>query len=168
MTEPFLRHADIAARVEELAREIADDYRGRRILLLARVAAQRLLEDLSSALPLPHERDVLELEPYRAGETARLSRHPVRSPRRQDVILVDQVVDTGLSMGFLCRELEERRPRSLAACVLLDRPHRRLLDDLPLRYVGFVVPDALFAGYGLTHEPALRELPDLYAVGAEV
>jgi hypoxanthine phosphoribosyltransferase len=92
----------------------------------------------------------------------------VRSPRRQDVLLVDQVIDTGLSMGFLCREIERRGPRSLAACVLLDRPHRRLLDDLPLRYVGFVVPDALFAGYGLTHEPRLRELPDVYAVGAKV
>jgi hypoxanthine phosphoribosyltransferase len=168
VTEPFLRQADIAARVEELAWQIAEDYRGRRLLLLAPIAAQRLLEDLSRALPLPHERDLLELDPYRPGETARLCRHPVRSPRRQDVLLVDQVVDTGLSMGFLCREIEQRRPRSLAACVLLDRPHRRLLDDLPLRYVGFVVPDALFAGYGLTHEPALRELPDVYAVGAEV
>jgi hypoxanthine phosphoribosyltransferase len=164
MPEPFLRHEDIAARVEELARQIAEDYRGRRLLLLAPVAAQRLLEDLSGALPLPHERDLLELEPYRAGETARLRRHPVRSPRRQDVLLVDQVVDTGLSMGFLLREMEQRRPRSLAACVLLDRPHRRLLDDLPLRYVGFVVPDSLFGGYGLAQDPRLRELPDVYAV----
>jgi hypoxanthine phosphoribosyltransferase len=166
--EPFLRHDAIAARIEELARQIARDYRGRRLLLLAPIAAQRLLEDLGSALPLPHERDVLELEPYRSGESARLSRQPLRAPHRLDVLLVDQVVDTGLSLGFLCRELGRDRPRSLAACVLLDRPHRRLLDDLPLRYVGFVVPDALFGGYGLMHEPALRELPDVYAVGTEV
>ena len=130
------------------------------------MAAQRLLEDLSGALQLPHERDVLELEPYAAGENARLRRRPARSPRRRDVILVDQVIDTGLSLGFLCREIERERPRSVAACVFFDRPHRRLLDDLPLRYVGFVVPDALFGGYGLTHDPQLRELPDVYAVGA--
>jgi hypoxanthine phosphoribosyltransferase len=121
---------------------------------------------LSRALPLPHERDLLELEPYSAGQAASLRRRPQRSPRRRDVILVDQVVDTGLSLGFLCREIEQERPRSLAACVFFDRPHRRLLDDLPLRYVGYVVPDALFGGYGLTHDPALSELPDVYAVGA--
>jgi hypoxanthine phosphoribosyltransferase len=166
--EPFLRRQDIALRIDELAAQIAADYRGRRLLLLAPVSARRLLDDLGDALQLPHERDVLELDPYRAGEAACLRRQPLRSPRRQDVLLVDNVVDTGLSLGFLCRELEARRPRSLAACVLLDRPHRRLLDELPLRYVGFVVPDALFAGYGLAHEPALRESPDLYAVGAEV
>jgi hypoxanthine phosphoribosyltransferase len=166
--EPFLRQDAIAARIEELGRQIAEDYRGRRLLLLAPVAARRLLEDLSAALPLPHDRDVLELEPYRSGQSARLSRRPLRAPNRLDVLLVDQVIDTGLSLGFLCREIERDRPRSLAACVLLDRPHRRLLDDLPLRYVGFVVPDALFGGYGLTHEPALRELPDVYQVSAEV
>jgi hypoxanthine phosphoribosyltransferase len=166
--EPFLRRQDIERRIGELAAQIAADYRGRRLLLLAPVGARRRLDDLGDALPLPHERDVLELEPFRPGEAARLRRPPLRSPRRLDVLLVDNVVDTGLSLGFLCRELDAGSPRSLAACCLLDRPHRRLLDDLPLRYVGFVVPDALFAGYGLAHEPALRESPHLYAVGAEV
>jgi hypoxanthine phosphoribosyltransferase len=165
---PFLHRHEIERRVDELAAQIAADYRGRRLLLLAPLGAQLLLDDLGDALPFPHERDVLELEPYRAGEAARLSRHPLRSPRRQDVLLVDNVVDTGLSLGFLCREIEAGRPRSLAALAFLDRPHRRLLDDLPLRYVGFVVPDALFAGYGLTHQPELRESPHLYAVGTEV
>jgi hypoxanthine phosphoribosyltransferase len=166
--EPFLRRHDIERRIDELAAQIAADYRGRRLLLLASVGARRLLDDLGDALQLPHERDVLELEPFRRGERARLRVEPVRPTRRQDVLLVDNVVDTGLSLSFLCRELEARRPRSLAACVLLDRPHRRLIDDLPLRYVGFVVPDALFAGYGLAHEPALRDSPHLHAVGAEV
>jgi hypoxanthine phosphoribosyltransferase len=103
---------------------------------------------------------------YAPGTIASLTWDRPRSARRHDVVLVDQVVDTGLSLGFFCRELEAERPRSLAACVLLDRPHRRLIDDLPLRYVGFVVPDSLFAGYGLAQDPRLRELPDLYAVSS--
>ena len=162
---PYLLHRDIARRVDELAREIATDYRGRNLLLVAPLPAQRLLEELSAALRLPHERDVLELEPYEPGSRARLKRAPERSLRRRDVLLVDHVVDTGLSLGFLCRELDRAGARTVAACALLDRPHRRLLDDLPLRYVGFVVPDALFGGYGLTHDPALSGASDVYELG---
>ena len=78
---PFLHRQDIERRVNELAAQIAADYRGRRLLLLAPLGAQLLLDDLGDALPLPHERDVLELEPYRAGESARLRCQPVRAPR---------------------------------------------------------------------------------------
>jgi hypoxanthine phosphoribosyltransferase len=81
--------------------------------------------------------------------------------RDRDVILVEDVIDTGLTLHYLVRTLELRRPRSIAVATLLDRPYRRLVDDLPVRYVGFVVPDELFVGYGFDLEERWRQLPDL-------
>ena len=77
------------------------------------------------------------------------------------MILVEDVIDTGLTLHYLVRTLELRQPRSIAVATLLDRPYRRLVDDLPVRYVGFVVPDELFVGYGFDLEERWRQLPDL-------
>jgi hypoxanthine phosphoribosyltransferase len=74
------------------------------------------------------------------------------------------VIDTGLTLHYLVRTLEVRAPASLAAVTLLDRPYRRLVEDLPVRYVGFTVPDELFVGYGFDLEEGWRNLPDLHVV----
>src|SRR5207237_9355820 len=79
----------------------------------------------------------------------------------RDVILVEDVIDTGLTLNYLVRTFELRRPRSVAAVTLLDRPYRRLVEDLPVRYVGFVVPDELFVGYGFDLAGQWRQLPEL-------
>jgi len=79
----------------------------------------------------------------------------------RDVVLVEDVIDTGLTLHYLVRTLELRKPSSIAVATLLDRPYRRLVDDLPVRYVGFVVPDELFVGYGFDLEERWRQLPDL-------
>jgi hypoxanthine phosphoribosyltransferase len=78
------------------------------------------------------------------------------------VLLVDEVVDTGLTMHYLSRSLGLRKPASLAAAVLFDRPYRRLVDDLPVRYIGFTVPDEFFVGYGFDLDERWRNLPDLH------
>jgi hypoxanthine phosphoribosyltransferase len=80
------------------------------------------------------------------------------------VIVVEDVIDTGLTLNYLVRSLELRNPASLAAATLLDRPYRRLVDDLPVRYVGFTVPDELFVGYGFDLEERWRNLPDLHVL----
>jgi hypoxanthine phosphoribosyltransferase len=77
---------------------------------------------------------------------------------------VEDVIDTGLTLNYLVRQLELREPRSLAAATLLDRPYRRLVDDLPVRYVGFTVPDELFVGYGFDLDERWRNLPDLHVL----
>ena len=83
--------------------------------------------------------------------------------RKLAIVAVD-VVDTGLTMNFLCRTLQLRAPASLAIATLLDRPYRRLVDDLPVRYVGFTIPDEFFVGYGFELEERYRNLPDLRLV----
>jgi hypoxanthine phosphoribosyltransferase len=79
----------------------------------------------------------------------------------RDVIVVEDVVDTGLTLNYLVRTIELRGSASVAAATLLDRPYRRLVDDLPVRYVGFTVPDELYVGYGFDIDERYRELPDL-------
>jgi hypoxanthine phosphoribosyltransferase len=82
----------------------------------------------------------------------------------RDVLLVENVVDTGLTLHYLVKTLALREPRDLAVCTLLDRPYRRLVDDLPIRYVGFTVPDEFFVGYGFHLHERYRGLPDIHFV----
>jgi hypoxanthine phosphoribosyltransferase len=77
---------------------------------------------------------------------------------------VEEVVDTGLTMHYLTRSFQLRNPASLTAVTLFDRPYRRLVDDLPVRYVGFTIPDEFFVGYGLDLDERWRNLPDLHVV----
>ena len=78
-----------------------------------------------------------------------------------DVVLVEDVVDTGLTLNYLRKLFELRNPASLCVAALLDRPYRRLVDDLPVEYVGFTVPDEFFVGYGFDVDGRWRNLPDL-------
>ena len=163
----YLSRAQIAARVQELGAELAADFAGLHPVLIAPLKSSIVfLADLTRALPIPHTLDVVELAPYRGsgGGGVRLLKDVDAVLADRHVILVEDVVDTGLTLHFLCRTLGLRDPASLTAVTLLDRPYRRLVDDIPLRYIGFTVPDELFAGYGLGLDERWRALPDLHSV----
>jgi len=166
----YLSRAEIAARVAELGSEIADAYDGLDPILVAPLKSSVVfLADLTRALRIPHTLDVIELAPYTDGEDGgvRLLKDVDSPLEGRHVLLVEDVVDTGLTLGFLTRCFAERGPASLAAVTLLDRPYRRLVDEIPLHHVGFTVPDELFAGYGLGLEERWRALPDLHLVVAD-
>jgi hypoxanthine phosphoribosyltransferase len=100
-------------------------------------------------LSIAHELDFLELAGYRGsedGDGIRLLKDLDTAIEKRHVLLVEDVVDTGLTLNYLVRMLLLRMPASLSAVTLLDRPYRRLDEDLPLRYVGFTVPDEFFVG----------------------
>ena len=127
------------------------------------------LADLSRALPIPHSVDFLELAAYAGGQGGgvRLLKDLDTSVVGRHVLIVEDVVDTGLTLNFLAQTLLLRDPASLSVVTLLDRPYRRLVDDMPLDYRGFTVPDELFAGYGLGLDERWRALPDLHVVTTE-
>ena len=80
----------------------------------------------------------------------------------RDILLVENVVDTGMTLNYVVKTLSLRDPASIAICTLFDRPYRRLVDDLPMRYVGFTIPDEFFLGYGFDLHERYRGLPDLH------
>ncbi|MDP9491361.1 MAG: hypoxanthine phosphoribosyltransferase, partial [Actinomycetota bacterium] len=139
--------------MQELGAGIAADYEGLEPILVASLkTAIVFLADLSRALPIVHNLDFLALAPYEGngggGRRVRLLKDLGMSIKGRDVLLVEDVVDTGMTLNFLVKTLALREPRSLAAVALLDRPYRRLVEDLPVSYVGFTVPDEFFVGYG--------------------
>ena len=165
----YLSRAEIAARVTELGAEIGAAYADLDPILIAPLKSSVVfLADLTRALSIPHTLDVIELAPYTDGQDGgvRLLKDADSPLEGRHVLLVEDVVDTGLTLHFLCRTLGLRNPASLAAVTLLDRPYRRLVDELPLRFIGFTVPDELFAGYGLGLDERWRALPDLHVVSS--
>ena len=128
------------------------------------------LSDLSRSLEIAHWLDFLELAGYGPGaETGghtsiRLLKDLDVDIENRHVLVVEDVIDTGLTLNYLVRTLEPRRLASLAAVTFLDRPYRRLVEDLPVRYVGFTVPDELFVGYGFDLDERWRNLPDLWVL----
>ena len=165
--------------MRELGAEIAADYAGRELLLVTVLrGAVVFASDLSRAIPLPHALDFVSLAGYGSGpvreglgRVAAPNGSPARAARilkdldapieGRHVLVVENVVDTGLTLNYLLKALSLRGPAGLAACALLDRPYRRLCDDLPLRYVGFDAPDEFFVGYGFGLHGRFRGLPDL-------
>jgi hypoxanthine phosphoribosyltransferase len=153
--------------VRELGAELARDYDGREPILVGSLKASIVfIADLSRAMPILHGLDFIELAGYGSSqmgghEQIRVLKDLDADILDRDVIVVEDVVDTGLTLHYLVRTFELRRPRSVTAVTLLDRPYRRLVDDLPVRYVGFVVPDELFVGYGFDLDERWRQLPDL-------
>jgi hypoxanthine phosphoribosyltransferase len=153
----------IAGRVQALGEEMAERHADTvPVLVSVLKGATIFLADLSRALPVQHELDFLALSSYAGGGgQARILNDLTVPITGRHVVLVEDVVDTGLTLGFLLRWLRTREPASLEVCTLLDRPHRRLLDE-PLAYRGFTVPDTFLVGYGFDYRQRYRNLADMH------
>ena len=151
--------------MSQLGAEIARDYEGREPILVASLKTSVFfLADLSRSIPIAHAIDFIALAGYGGKSTksgVRLIKDLDLAITGRDVLLVEDVVDTGMTLNFLVKTLALREPSSLAAVALLDRPYRRLVENLPVRYVGFTVPDEFFVGYGFDLDGRWRNLPDL-------
>jgi hypoxanthine phosphoribosyltransferase len=149
--------------VREIGAELARDYHGREPLLVGSLkSCIPFICDLSRAVPIHHNVDFIELTGYgEDDDRIRFLKDLDVELEGRDVVLVDAVIDTGLTMHYLVRSLALRNPATLHIASLFDRPYRRLVDDLPVRYVGFTIPDEFFVGYGFELEERYRNLPDL-------
>jgi hypoxanthine phosphoribosyltransferase len=149
--------------VREIGTELAADYDGREPLLVGSLkSCIPFICDLSRAVTIVHHLDFIELTGYgQDDDRIRFLKDLDVELEGRDVVLVDAVIDTGLTMHYLVRSLALRNPASLHIASLFERPYRRLVDDLPVRYVGFTIPDEFFVGYGFELQERYRNLPDL-------
>ncbi len=153
------------ARVATLGREVSKHYEGSiPVLVTVLKGATVFAADLVRHMSIPHEMDFLALTAWGDGTTgvqAQVLKDLQIPVAGRDVLLVEDVIDTGLTLGFLVKWLETHEPASIEVCTLLDRPHRRLI-DAPVRFRGFTVPDRFYVGYGFDYRQRYRNLPDLH------
>jgi hypoxanthine phosphoribosyltransferase len=161
----FLSEETIRARVQELGAEITRDYQGDSLLLISILkGAIYFMADLARAIDLPLEMDFLAISSYvqehrEAGKKAiRFLKDLDRPVKDINVLIVEDIIDTGLTLHYILRSLNLRRPRSLEVCTLLDRPEQRLV-EFDVRYRGFVVPDDFLVGYGFDDRQSFRNIP---------
>jgi hypoxanthine phosphoribosyltransferase len=167
--EVYMDADQIATRVGELGRAIAADYAGRDLLLVIVLRGAVVFgSDLSRATAIPHALDFVSVagyaSPFGDGSSVRLLKDLDEPISGRNVVVVENVVDTGLSLNYILKALALRDPASLAVCTLIDRPYRRLVDDLPIRYAGFTAPDEFFVGYGFDLDGRYRGLPALHVL----
>jgi hypoxanthine phosphoribosyltransferase len=164
--EPLFDSTSIANRVAEIGSAISSDYMGKVPLMIGMLAAAAtFVADLARAVTIPCHLDFISVNKYGDGENIFFEKDLATPVEGRDLILVDDTVDTGLTLQYVVKTLAARRPASLAVCTLLDRPHRRIV-DIDIKYRGFVIPDVFVVGYGLDYLGRYRELPALYAHGA--
>jgi hypoxanthine phosphoribosyltransferase len=162
---------ELETRVRALARRISRDYRGRRVVLVGVLKGVTFfLADLARQIKVPFVLDYLDVKRYSGGaprdrvHVARDLDYPIEG---RHVLLVEDIVNTGLTLDYLLSELRGRNPASIEVVTLLDRPGRRLV-DVPLKYVGFQIPNDYIVGYGLDYRELYRNLPFMCALKPRV
>jgi hypoxanthine phosphoribosyltransferase len=154
---------ELQRRVVELGEEISRDYAGRRLLLVGVLkGAVFFLSDLMRYIDVPVEVDFMAVASYGSATDSsgvvRILKDLDVAIEDRDVLIVEDIVDSGLTLQYLLRNLGSRGPRTLEVCALLTKPERRKV-DLPARYVGFEIPDRFVVGYGLDYAEQYRNLP---------
>ncbi len=163
IAEILIPEAEVQAKVRELGRAISRDYAGKDLVLISVLRGGFVfLADLCRVITLPVTIDVMAVSSYgpdaRPLGVVKILKDLDESVTDREILVVEDVIDTGLTLSYLLRNLEPRAPASLKVCVLLDKPARRIV-DLPIAYRGFEVPDKFVVGYGLDYRQRYRNLP---------
>ena len=172
----LLSEQRIRDRVIELGRQISHDYTGQRLTLVSVLKGSLpFMADLMREIDIPLRIDLMEVSSYGGASTessglVRILKDLSASIAGEQVLLVEDIIDTGLTLNYLLRYLRGKSPASLRICTLLDKPARRLV-DIPVDYTGFTIPDQFVVGYGLDYGELYRNLrfvgvlrPEVYSV----
>ena len=166
--EILVQADDLQHRVRQLGEQVSRDYAGRDLLLVGVLkGAVFFLSDLMRHLDIQCEVDFMAVASYGSSTDSsgvvRILKDLDAPLEGRDVLIVEDIVDSGLTLQYLMRTLEARGPRSLEVCALLTKPERRKV-DMPARYVGFEIPDKFAIGYGLDYAERYRNLPYVAAL----
>ena len=161
--EILVQQDDLQHRVRELAEEISRDYEGRHLFLVGVLkGAVFFLSDLMRHVGVPCEVDFMAVSSYGSSTDSsgvvRILKDLDAPIEGRDVLIVEDIVDSGLTLSYLLRTLRARDPASLEVCALLTKPERRK-SNVPIKYVGFEIPNRFAIGYGLDHAERFRNLP---------
>src|ERR1700693_2734363 len=170
--EILLEEDAIQSRIRELGREISSDYAGREVLLLGVLkGAVFFMADLMRAITVPCEIDFMAISSYGASTDSsgvvRILKDLDINIEGRHVLVVEDIVDSGLTLSYLMRNLESREPASLEMRALLTKPSRREI-DVPVRYIGFEIPNRFVIGYGLDFAERYRNLPYVGVLHADL
>ncbi len=162
----------ITEKVREMGERITRDYAGERLLLVGVLrGAVVVMGDLMRRIDLPCEIDFMDISSYGSGTSSsgvvRILKDLEEDITGRHVLIVEDIIDTGLTLSYLMRSLLARKPASLEICALLTKPSRRRV-ELDVKYLGFEVPDEFVVGYGLDYGGAYRNLPDICILKEEV
>lgn len=163
--EIFISRDQISRKINDLASQIRRDYYDKNPLMVGALKGSfMLMSDLVRALDMPLEVDFISVSSYGSGteSSGKIElRQDLKTPaENRHILLVEDIVDTGLTLDFLLDQLKKRNPSSLHTCTLLDKPARRKV-QVHIDYVGFTVPDKFIVGYGLDFDERYRYLPDI-------
>ena len=177
--EVLVTEEQIRSKVAELGANLSHDYAGRTVVLVSVLKGSLpFMADLMRAIDIPVRIDLMEVSSYGGSATessglVRILKDLSASIADEDVLIVEDIIDTGLTLNYLIRYLRGKAPASLRICTLLDKPARRLV-EIKVDYIGFTIPDQFVVGYGLDYGELYRNLryvgilrPEVYSEAAE-
>ena len=170
--EILVDEESLRVRVAELGEEISTDYAGRDLLLVGVLkGAVFFMADLMRHITVPCEVDFMAISSYGAqtdsSGVVRILKDLDINIEGRDVLVVEDIIDSGLTLSYLMRNLESREPASLEICALMTKPSRRQI-DVPVRYIGFEIPDRFVVGYGLDLAERYRNLPYVAVLSSDL
>jgi hypoxanthine phosphoribosyltransferase len=170
--EVYLSAEVIQNRVKELGQSIAADYRNQKLMLVGILRASFVfMADLVRHIDIPLSVDFMAISSYEseggASGAVKILKDLDEPVTGKHIVIVEDIVDTGLTLGYLIRHLDARNPESITICTLLDRSIRRIV-PLPITYKGFDIPDIYVVGYGMDFHQLYRNLPSLHLSGVRL
>ena len=168
---PIVTQEEMRARIKELGKQIATDYAGKDLVLVGVLkGAYAFYADLARAIRIPMRVDFLVVTSYggqsRTSGRVKVITELTEDVKGKDLLLVEDIVDSGLTVQYLIKTLAKYRPKSIKVCTLLSKPERRKI-DVPLDYIGFKIPNKYVVGYGLDYQQKYRNLPYLAVLDLE-
>lgn len=168
---PIVTQEEMRARIRELGKQITADYSGKDFVLVGVLkGAYAFYADLARAIRIPMRVDFIVVTSYgskaKTSGKVKMVTELTEDIKGKDVLLVEDIVDSGLTIQYLVKQLSKRKPRSVKICTLLSKPERRTV-DVPLAYIGFNIPDKYVVGYGLDYQQKYRNLPYLAVLDVE-
>lgn len=168
----LISEEEIAKRVKELGKQLTEDYKGKELLVVGILKGCMLfLSDLVRTIDLPLTLDFMVVSSYgattKSSGVVRIVKDLEREIEGKDVLIVEDIVDTGLTLSYLVENFKARNPKSVKVCSLLDKPDRRKA-QVEIQYIGFKIPDEFVVGYGLDYGENYRNLPFVCVLKPEV